>query len=232
MNLAITHSSSPVATMSSRDIAEITGSAHDSVLKTIRRLVAEGIVYGNETTYKHQQNGQFYPEFLLGFRDTMVVVSGYSAELRAKIIDRWQELERQIAKPAIPNFTDPIAAARAWADAKEAEQKAVAQLEEAKPAIEFHGRFAVADGTKGIREVAKLLKANERDFVAFLIDRQVMYRLSGRLTPYAPHIDAGRFEVKAGVAQNEHAYTTARFTAKGIQWIAGLWIAKQAGVQA
>lgn len=84
-------------TMTSREIADVSGSSHDSVLKTVRRLVAEGVVSANETPYTHQQNGQTYLEFCLSFRDTMVVVSGYSAELRAKIIDRWQDLESKVA---------------------------------------------------------------------------------------------------------------------------------------
>lgn len=88
-------------TMSSREIADLTNSGHDNVLKTIRALVARGVVSGNETPYVHPQNGQTYSEFLLSYRDTMVVVSGYSVELRARIIDRWQELETQAAKPAI-----------------------------------------------------------------------------------------------------------------------------------
>lgn len=79
--------------MSSREIAELTGSTHDNVLKTIRGLAERGVVSGNETPYVHPQNGQTYNEFKLSYRDTMVVVSGYSVELRAKIIDRWQELE-------------------------------------------------------------------------------------------------------------------------------------------
>jgi len=83
------------ATMTSREIADLTGSPHDSVLKTVRRLIEEGVVSGNETPYTHPQNGQTYNEFQLSFRDTMVVASGYSAELRARIIDRWQELEVQ-----------------------------------------------------------------------------------------------------------------------------------------
>lgn len=208
-------------TMSSREIANLTGSQHDSVLKTIRRLVAEGVVSANETPYIHPQNGQAYPEFLLTFRDTMVVVSGYSAELRARIIDRWQELEAKV--PALPNFADPVAAARAWADAKEAEQKALADLAAAKPAVEFVERYVESTGSKGVREVAKLLGAKQNAFVAFLIERKVMYRLSGALTPYANHLDAGRFEVKTGVADNEHSFTSAKFTPKGVQWIAGLW---------
>lgn len=87
------------ASMSSREIAELTDASHDNVLKTIRALVARGVVSGNETPYTHQQNGQVYSEFLLTYRDTMVVVSGYSVELRAKIIDRWQELEQQVTRP-------------------------------------------------------------------------------------------------------------------------------------
>jgi len=85
--------------MTSREISELTGSPHDAVLKTVRRLIEEGVVSGNETPYTHPQNGQTYTEFQLSFRDTMVVASGYSAELRARIIDRWQELEAQ-AEPA------------------------------------------------------------------------------------------------------------------------------------
>ena len=91
--------------MTSREIAELTGSTHDNVLKTVIRLMVEGVVSGNETLYRHHQNGQEYPEIKLDFRNTMVVVSGYNAELRAKVIDRWQELEAKAAKPNLPDFT-------------------------------------------------------------------------------------------------------------------------------
>lgn len=77
-------------TMSSREIAELTGSTHDNVLKTIRRIIAEGVVFKTtpiETPYIHPQNGQTYSEFWLNFRDTMLVISGYSATVRAKIIE-------------------------------------------------------------------------------------------------------------------------------------------------
>jgi len=89
-------------TMSSREIAELTGSSHDNVLKTVRALVKKGVISGNETPYTHPQNGQTYTEFLLDYRDTMVAVSGYSPELRAKIIDRWLDLEKGMAVTATP----------------------------------------------------------------------------------------------------------------------------------
>ncbi len=80
------------------------------------------------------------------------------------------------------------------------------------------------------RQTAKLLKANERQFRQLLLDKGVMYYLGGTLVPYQHHIDAGRFEVKTGTSErNQHAFTQARFTPKGMQWVAGLWAAYQMG---
>ena len=52
----------------------------------------------------------------------------------------------------------------------------------------------------------------------------------GEWAPYAQHIEAGRFEVKTGVAEHEdgsHAFSQAKFTAKGVEWIAGEWAKAQ-----
>ena len=39
--------------------------------------------------------------------------------------------------------------------------------------------------------------------------------------PYQEHIDEGRFEVKTGT-EHGHAWFQTRFTASGVQWIAGM----------
>jgi len=53
-----------------------------------------------------------------------------------------------------------------------------------------------------------------------------MYRLGGKMTAYAQHIDAGRFETKTG--ENEgHAYTSCKFTPKGVAWISKEWLNKE-----
>ena len=96
----------PNQTMTSREIAELTGSTHDNVLKTIRALIHKGVVLGNETPYTHPQNGQTYIEFALDYRNTMVIVSGYNVEIRARIIDRWQELEAKQASTF--DITNPL----------------------------------------------------------------------------------------------------------------------------
>lgn len=98
-----------------------------------------------------------------------------------------------------------------------------AKVQADAPKVEFVDKYTKAEGNKGFREVAKLLHANEREFGAFLVSTNVMYRLNGRLTAYAHHQHAERFAVKTGIGSNEHAFTQSMFTPKGIAWIAEKW---------
>lgn len=103
-------------------------------------------------------------------------------------------------------------------------EQSQAQLAIAAPKAEFVDRYVESTGNLGFRQVAKLLKVKETDLREFLIGNKVMYRLAGVMTPYADHIDAGRFVVKAGMAEHgdsSHAYSQAKFTPKGVEWVAG-----------
>jgi anti-repressor protein len=100
------------------------------------------------------------------------------------------------------------------------------------PKVEFHDKYAVADGCKGVREVAKLVGAKQNEFVAFLLAHGVMYRLHGSLAPIAHHQHAGRFIVKTGVSNNEHAFNQTMFTPKGVTWIAAEWAKYKSAVAA
>ena len=83
MELAIL---SKTTTMTSREIAELVGSTHDNVLKTVRRLISEGVVFGEEPPKTNPQNGQTYREFTLDFKNTVVVLLGYGAKFRSSIV--------------------------------------------------------------------------------------------------------------------------------------------------
>jgi len=99
------------ASMSSREIADLTGKRHDNVMADVRKMLAElhsdGGVLNFQDTHTNPQNGQSYPIYRLPKRETLILVSGYSTELRARIIDRWQELEAQVASPAKPAIQRP-----------------------------------------------------------------------------------------------------------------------------
>lgn len=91
------------ATMSSLEIADLTGKEHRNVMRDIRAMLTElhgsGGVLNFEHTHRNPQNGQEYPVFRLPRREVEILVTGYSITLRAKVIDRLRELESEVAKP-------------------------------------------------------------------------------------------------------------------------------------
>ncbi|WP_246748778.1 Rha family transcriptional regulator [Rhizobium setariae] len=105
--------------MSSREIAELTGKRHDNVRADIEKVASELSLTFQEKV-EAPTGGRPSKVYFLPKRETLILCSGYSVELRARIIDRWMELEA--AQPSIPNFSDPAAAARAWASEYEARQ--------------------------------------------------------------------------------------------------------------
>ena len=210
-------------TMSSREISGLCKKDHKHVLTDIRKMLEELEIQsaGFSAQYK-DSTGRTLPCFSLPRRECDILIAGYNIRYRAAIVDRWRELESNV--PALPDFSNPAIAARAWADEMERKQVALSLLEQAKPAIEFVDRYVTAEtGSKGFRQVAKLLGVNEFKFRAFLEEKGIMYKLGGEWTPYQQHMDAGRFVVRAGVAKNDHAYNGAKFTPKGINWVAGKW---------
>ena len=218
-------------TMSSREIAELVGSRHTDVIRTIDRLIDKGVVSGcTPSAYTHEQNGQPYQQYLVCKRDSYIVVAQLCPEFTARLVDRWQELEAQ-QHFAIPSTLS--AALRLAADQQDVIEAQTAQLALAAPKAAFVDQYVEASGSMSFRQVAKLLNANERTFRQMLLDKGVMYYLGGVMTPYSQHQDAGRFEVKTGTSEtNGHAFSQARFTAKGVQWIAGIWAAYQLEVAA
>ena len=205
-------------TMSSREIAALTGKRHDNVVADVRKMLSElGLGTPEFLGVYEAENGQQYECFNLPKRESLILISGYSIELRARIIDRWQELEAQQG-PKLP--TTMAEALRLAADQAEQIEKQQAALAIAAPKAAFVDQYVDASGLKGFRQVAKLLKANENHFRLFLIENKVMYRLSSEWVAYQNHIDAGRFSVKTGEA-NGHAFTRSMFTPKGVEWVAG-----------
>ncbi|WP_238085264.1 phage antirepressor KilAC domain-containing protein [Pseudescherichia vulneris] len=218
-------------TMSSKEIAKLVGSRHADVCITIDRLISKSVIERYAALpYTHPQNGQEYHHYQVSKRDSYVIVAQLCPEFTARLVDRWQELEngQQVSVPqSLPE------ALRLAADLAEQKQLLTEQLAAAAPKVEFVDRYVDASGSMSFRQVAKLLKAKEPEFRLFLLESNIMYRLGGALTPYHQHTEAGRFEVKTGTAAaSNHAFSQARFTAKGVKWIGGLWAAHLAAGRA
>jgi phage antirepressor YoqD-like protein len=211
--------SGKVVTMSSREIAELVQSKHSDVKRSAERLAVGGVLTAPLAQFEFEHNGNRYFEYRFNKRDSLVLVARLSPEFTAAVVDRWQELESKSQLPqSLPE------ALRLAADLADEKLALESQLALAAPKVEFVDQYVMAKGSMGFRAVCKLLHAKEPEFRLFLLEKDIVYRLEGQLTPKANHLEAGRFEVKTGTSQqNQHAFRQARFTAKGVEWVAGLW---------
>jgi phage antirepressor YoqD-like protein len=178
---------------------------------------------GECKTIAHPQSRVDMASYELTLDQCMLVGMRESKAVRRSVLQKLKELERPRVIATLPDFSNPAAAARAWAEQFELQQAANQALIEAAPKIAFVEKYVDSTGLKGFRQTAKLLKANESRFREFLIDKKIMYRMGGEWQAYQPHIDAGRFEVRAGTTGGGHAFNQSKFTPKGVTWVAGLW---------
>ncbi|WP_372840716.1 phage antirepressor KilAC domain-containing protein [Pseudomonas protegens] len=153
----------------------------------------------------------------------MLVGMRESKSVRRNVLEKLKALEVPRVIATLPDFSNPAAAARAWAEQFELQQAANQALAIAAPKVEFVDKYVEATGLKGFRQTAKLLGANEARFREFLLDKKIMYRMGGEWQAHAQHINAGRFDVKTGTTDSGHAFNQTKFTPKGVTWVAGLW---------
>lgn len=102
--------SSAALTMSSREIADLTGKQHKDVLFDCRKVFDALNLKSADFSadYKDGMN-RIQTEYLLDQDLTMTLVMGYSIELRHKVAVRWRELEQGIATPILqPKNHDTI----------------------------------------------------------------------------------------------------------------------------
>lgn len=92
--------SEPVATMSSLEIAELTGKRHDHVKRDIEKMCHALQI--DVSTFAHiyfDGKNRQQTHYKLPRRECEILVCGYDVNRRAAVIDRWMSLEQRLAKP-------------------------------------------------------------------------------------------------------------------------------------
>ena len=110
--------------MSSLEIAEVTGKEHKNVMRDIQNLLSQGVDKLNfeRISYKDSMN-RVRDAYQLTYKGVLILASGYNPVLREKIINRWEELETGKAEPKFyqqspsqTKLSDKIQAANFLAD--------------------------------------------------------------------------------------------------------------------
>lgn len=98
--------------MTSAEIAELVGSRHADIKRSIERLVKNGVIRQPPTAFLERINNLGFKvkddvyvfEGEQGKRDSIIVVAQNCPEFTARLVDRWQELENTVRQNAIPNY--------------------------------------------------------------------------------------------------------------------------------
>lgn len=160
-----------------------------------------------------------------------------SPEFNLRVIEAYDALQmdklrqREPNSIVLPDFNDPVAAARAWADKAE-KVRALASLAKeqgehlkaAIPALEFHAAVANSKDSVTIGQFAKLMGTGELRLFELLRREQILITGSARHNlPYQKHIDAERFRVIENAFEDEkgrvHLRFQTRITPKGQLWL-------------
>lgn len=203
-------------TMTSREIADLTGKQHQHVRRDIEKMLAElgedaskfGRIYRDGLNRDQQ-------EYALDRELTETLLTGYNAVARRKVIARWHELE---ARPIV--LDDPVSLRAALLGYTEKVIALEATVKAQAPKVEYADALLHADGTTLVRDVAKALGVGVRALEKALRDKGVILANNA---PAATYVAKGYFkeathpfETKTRGTQISH---TARVTGKGIEFI-------------
>ncbi|MFC7399627.1 phage antirepressor KilAC domain-containing protein [Chelatococcus sp. GCM10030263] len=196
-------------TMSSREIADLVETRHNDLIATIERQIDAGILRvsrNNRRRVEPEGRGRPIEVYDLDKRDTLIVASGYRDDLRAKIIDRWMELEERAAKRNDPMevLNDPMAMRGLLLTYSEKVIALQTENSELKPQAEALERISESFGSVCPTVAAKSLQVAPRWLIRWLRANSWMYRRSG-----SSHDVAYQDKINTGLMENKpHTYQT------------------------
>lgn len=212
-------------TISSREIAELTGKEHRNVLRDIDKL---NETYVKIPLPKVEQGGYTLPEtgpqehrmYLLTKMQTMDLMTGYNLELRIKVNRRWEELEKGDRK--VWTLEESLKHQLVLIE----ENKALsAIIEENHAKVVFADAVAGSDNSILTRQFAKVLSDEGFEIGQNRLFR--WFRENGYLNrdnePYQNYVQQGLFEViERTVGASDQTFTTrtTKITGKGQTYFA------------
>lgn len=157
-------------TMSSLQIAELTGKQHAHIMRDIRTLLDQGVGESNFgfSSYKSEQNKDL-PCYNLTKKGCLILASGYDAKLRERIIDRWEQLEIESRQRNLPSYqlSDPIERAQKWIEEEQHRKQLALEvkakeeiIEQQRPKVLFAECITSSPSNILIADLAKLLTQN------------------------------------------------------------------------
>lgn len=201
--------------MTSLELANVCGKAHYDILKAIRKMEPawERVTEGKFSLGSYiDANGQERPCYLLTKRETLFVAAKFKDEERAKLVIRWEELEKKnrTTITALPDFTNPAEAARAWAEqyeqklietkrADEAEAQIIElsqEIETMKPKVSYYDNILANKSTVLVTQIAQDYGMSAIKFNQTLYEMGIQHKVNNQWILYAQYLSMGYVQSK------------------------------------
>ncbi|MEH3109067.1 MAG: phage regulatory protein/antirepressor Ant [Agrobacterium cavarae] len=210
-------------TMTSREIADLTGKEHKNVKRDIEKMLSD--LQEDKLKFEHiylDSMNREQIEFRLDRDLTETLLLGYSAVARLKVIRRLRELEGMVDGSNVTfivprSLPEALRLAADLADKVEEQKAVIGALE---PKAEFHDAVTSAVNCQTVSEVAKILGSGQNRMFKYL--REIGLLMDDN-QPYQSALDAGYFKPVEGAYKDKrgeiHTYTRTLVTGKGFSYI-------------
>ena len=207
--LSIIQENQPL-TMSSVEIAELTGKKKSNVHRDIKVMLEQLSV--DDSDLKHLDSRGYVDMYNLPKDLTITLVSGYNVKMRHAITKRWIELEEKQA-PQLP---------QTFAEALQLAADQAKKLELQAPKVAFVEKLVEKGGLMTATQVAQKHGKSARWLNKKLLDHDVYSKAIKRSKVFRQwFLDKGYGEIK----QSEAGFDQSLFTNAGEVWINDLLIA-------
>ena len=228
-------------TMSSLQIAELTGKRHDAILRDIRNLLEQGVQAHNFVESHYEQilptgGKKQIPCYQLTKTGCLILASGYNAVLREKIINRWIELEMANTPKLPQTFAEALRLAAEQAEENErlmiengelrkdntAKDATIVEQDRTislmKPKAAYYDAILNNPHTLNTTSIASDYGMTPQKFNKLLHSLGIQKKVGGVWIPFAKYISQGYTKISTDPNPNSKhggTYTYSKWTQKG-----------------
>lgn len=229
--------------LTSLEVAEMVGRNHADVMRDIRKTINHlGVSkiadtpYFLETTYENEQNGQYYPMFLLTKKGCELystrMTGAKGTAFAVAYIERFNEMEQKEQQRALPSYQidDDVERAMRWIQERQNFEKVALAYKKtsdernylAQEVISHEERLGENKNLHTVSLIAGKFGLTANKLNTILVENKIQYKKGKTYHLYAGYKDKGLAEHVAVTISEDKVIYNLKWTEKGFHFIVRL----------